>query len=200
MSDTDRPVWLLDIDGVINACTKNPDRSVWPADAWVRPEAKGHRRVWPILAATPVVEFIRQVHEAGRAEIRWHTTWQEMAVNLGAALDLPRFPVQDAPEFLSWDLGRAAGWWKLPAAERVLRDEGRTLVWTDDDITWSLGRRGSDDLRELGPVLLVSPSELTGLTPKHLRHIDDFLDLHNPAALSPRTGRAHTPAETLETT
>ncbi len=177
MTTTDRPpVWLLDIDGVINACTKNPDRSVWPADQWHRNPARGGDRVWPILYAQPVIDFIAGVHAAGRAEIRWHTTWQEYAQNLAEAVGLPTFPVQDAPEYRTWDRGRAAGWWKLPAARRVLVDEGRPLVWTDDDITWELVRERRDEFRALGSALLIAPSDLTGLTPKHLHQIGEFLD------------------------
>ena len=74
------PVWLLDIDGVLNAAAKKPDRNVWPAADWI--EGRAHEAggaAWRILAARPVVDFIRGVHEEGRAEIRWHTTWQHDA-------------------------------------------------------------------------------------------------------------------------
>lgn len=171
-----RPVWLLDVDGVVNAATRNPDPSVWPRDQWAA--LRVHKL--PILVARPVVDFIAAVHEAGTAEIRWHTTWQDGAHELADAIGLPTFPIADAPEYRTWDLDRAAGWWKRPAAERVLTVEGRPLVWTDDDITWSLGRRGQDEMRALGPALLVGPNERTGLTPKHLRWIGDFLAIHAP--------------------
>lgn len=168
------PVLLLDIDGVINAGPGIP-WYVWPRDQWVQTKVIG----LPILAAQPVLDFIRQVHETGRAEIRWHTTWQDDAPALGEALGLPEFPVQDAPEFAHAHHAKWRDWWKQPAAERILA-EGRPLVWADDDITWSLGRRGQDEMRARGPVLFVSPSEQTGLTPKHLRRIGDFLDLYPP--------------------
>lgn len=173
---TDRPVWLLDIDGVVNACTKKPDRNVWPADQWIRghAEANGHR--WPILFARPVAAFLREVHESGRAEIRWHTTWQHEAAHVAELLDLPEFPVQDAPEFTA----RTGEWWKLPAALRVVEDEHRPLVWTDDDAgdPWDLPRGDRARLAAAAPTLIVAPSHTTGLTPKHLRQIDEFLDTH----------------------
>lgn len=183
-----KPVWLLDIDGVVNAIGKG-DPSVWPKPQWRHGKAECDGQEWPITWAVPVVDFIRTVHESGRAEIRWHTTWQHEACNLAALVGLPEFAVADAPEFDDQP-GHAARaiaagrpkWWKLPAAERVVRDEGRPLIWTDDDITWDLGRRYDVDteLRAFAPALLIAPDKHTGLTPKRLRMIGDFLDIHSP--------------------
>jgi hypothetical protein len=186
-----KPVWLLDVDGVLNACTKVPDRNVWTKDQWDGGKASASGREWPIMWARPVAEFIRTVHAQDRAEIRWHTTWQHEASAIADLLGLPEFAIADAPEFLAHEQRTPASeaerireghprpaWWKLPAAERVVRDEGRPLIWTDDDITWSLARYNADaGLRAHAPALLVSPNERTGLTPKHLRQIGDFLDL-----------------------
>lgn len=186
-----RPVWLLDVDGVINACTRKPDRNVWAADQWKTSKATANDREWPITWSTAVVDFIREAHESGRAEVRWHTTWQHEAQAIADLTGLPKFDVADAPEFLEHEQrssaseaerireGRARpAWWKLPAAERVVRDEGRPLIWTDDDITWSLHSYDKDKgLRAHAPALLVSPHVQTGLTRKQLRQISDFLDL-----------------------
>ena len=182
--NTSPPVWLLDIDGVINAISKKPDRSVWPAHQWITGTANADGTDWPILAAQPVIDFIRDVHETGRAEVRWHTTWQHDAHNLAKLLDLPEFPVQDCPEFgerrqglagAAWTPTRA-GWWKLPAAERVVGEEGRALVWTDDDANTGLRDAGGPEaLARFAPTLVVCPREHLGLTPKHLRAIDEFL-------------------------
>lgn len=171
------PVWLLDIDGVINAATLGePPTHAWPADDWVDTKADGEARVWRMLAARPVLDFIREVHAAGRAEIRWHTTWQERAANVARALDLPEFPVQYAPEFLDVEEAlRHDQWWKLPAAQRVVTDEGRALLWTDDDADWDLTAEQRTALEVAGRVLIVSPSSLVGLCRRHLRAIDEFL-------------------------
>jgi hypothetical protein len=91
------PVWLLDIDGVVNACAKKPDRNVWPLDQWwsLKVDVGGHS--WPVLVAEPVLAFIRRVHAEGLAEIRWHTTWQQDAKALEEACDLPEArPVVEA--------------------------------------------------------------------------------------------------------
>lgn len=170
------PVWLLDVDGVVNAASKKPDRNVWPADQWVHGRADDGRREWPILFARPVADFIRRVHEEGRAEIRWHTTWQEMAVGIEKLLDLPSLPLQESPEWQVHLRGDTEEWWKIGAALRVVEDEKRPLVWTDDDAdNWHLERPVRDRLTSAGPCLIVAPSVTTGLTPKHLRKIDAFL-------------------------
>jgi hypothetical protein len=176
------PVWLLDIDGVVNAISVDPHPAVWPADRWVRAKATCAGVEWPLLAAGPVLDFVRRAHLAGLAEIRWHTTWQHEAADVSRALDLPEFPVQPAPEFRSIHaVGGAAPvgatWWKLPAAQRVVADEGRALVWTDDDAEIQLdGWTGEEQaLRRTRSVLIVAPRTQVGLTPDDLLAIDAFL-------------------------
>jgi hypothetical protein len=166
------PVWLLDIDGVVNAVVSKPPRNVWPADAWVEVEAESaHGLSWPILTARPVVDFVRRVHDSALAEVRWHTTWREYAHNVGRALGLPEFPIQDAPEFKE----ESERWWKLPAAQRILAEERRALVWTDDETATELSRAERIALRRMGRALLIGPAARTGLTRRHLRQIESFL-------------------------
>jgi hypothetical protein len=178
------PVWLLDIDGVINAISTRPDRKVWPVDQWVTGTATADGIDWPILAAQPVLDFVREAHESGRAEVRWHTTWQHDAGNLAKLLNLPDFAVQECPEFAEREQRLAglsptavgSGWWKYPAAERVVRIEGRALVWSDDDAEWELrAHHNGDGLSRFAPTLIGSPRTHIGLTRKHLRDIDVFL-------------------------
>ncbi len=174
------PVWLLDIDGVINALADPPDTKVWSARRWVRAKAESaHGIEWEILAATPVLEFLRKVTADGRAEILWHSTWQHHAVNVGAALGLPEWPVLPCPEFemdstaIAVPLrNRVSSWWKLPAALRVL-EGGDALLWTDDDARFQL-RRG-DTAAWGDKALVIAPTAAKGLTGKHLRRIDAWL-------------------------
>lgn len=164
-------VWLLDIDGVINAATRRPPTHAWPESDWIDTKASDAKRQWRILAAQPVLDFIRAVHDDERAEIRWHTTWQHHAQEVADVLGLPTFPVQEAPEYAN--AHHLVGWWKLPAAHRVLR-AGHRLVWTDDDAV-DLHRTERTELEAAGPVLVVSPSAQTGLCRRHLADIDAFL-------------------------
>lgn len=178
------PVWLLDVDGVINKIGENPDASIWPKDQWSVGTARCGGEDWPILWAQPVIEFIKYAHESGRVEVRWHTTWQHEATAIEDLCGLPKFAVAHAPEFdnPSQHAARAIldglpRWWKLPAALRVVRDEQRPLIWTDDDINPELGSRYPiDNLKEHAPTLAISPNQYTGLTPKHLRQIAAWLD------------------------
>jgi hypothetical protein len=192
------PVWLLDIDGVVNAISAAPHPDVWPADRWIRAEATCAGAQWPLLAAAPVLDFVRRVHRTGRAEIRWHTTWQREADGVSRALGLPEFAVQAAPEFDSWQRQRVGGatpvgatWWKLPAAEGVVDGEGRALLWTDDDAETQLGLVGGREHRlyRLPAVLVVAPRTQIGLTPMDLLTIDAFLgaptDVAGPAPARP---------------
>ncbi len=173
------PVWLLDIDGVVNAASRSLPTHAWPRDVWRQIEAEDAEGLsWPIKAAQPVVDFIRDVHHRGRAEIRWHTTWQRDAVDLGRRLGLPEFGVAAAPEFAELDKYLDRGrWWKLPAARRVLADEGRALLWTDDDADTDLRGEERAQLARLGRLLIVCPDRRTGLCKRHLRRIDAFLPL-----------------------
>lgn len=182
---TPLPVWLLDIDGVINAFTT--PAYVWPADQWVRTEAHDGNRMWEQRAARPVLDFIRTVHEGHFAEIRWHTTWQHHAHNVAAVLGLPTFPVQDAPEFAGYLDGTAVGWWKVPAVRRVLAEERRPVVWTDDEMNHYLTRRQWDQLATAGVLHAIAPHDQTGLTPKHLRRIADWLGMPIPLFPKPST-------------
>ncbi len=162
------PIWLLDLDGVVNAHATRGDRHVWPAEAWRHDTV----REWPMLVAQPVVDFIRSAHDAGRAEVRWHTTWQHHAYEFAERFELPRFEIADAPEFERPD----DGFWKLPAVARAAT-EGRPLVWTDDDAARMRPARRRE-LAERVPLLVVAPPLHVGLCPRHLRQIDRFLRNH----------------------
>lgn len=182
------PVWLLDVDGVVNAATKKPDPNVWPADDWVQGRASDDKRSWPITYARPVAAFIREVHEQGRAEIRWHTTWQEWAHAVSRLLGLPEFPIQEAPEWAEFLVGDRVKlhddeWWKIGAALRVVEEEKRPLLWTDDDAdsVWNLPYDVRTRIVTAQPTLIVAPAPETGLCRRHLRQIDEFLTEHAPA-------------------
>lgn len=178
------PVWLLDVDGVLNAVTPAPDPTVWPRAAWLDTSATADGARFPICAARPVLDFLSEVHVAGAAEIRWHTTWQHDAVTtLAPALGLPELPVQPAPEFHApaavgyGGLARGPAWWKLPAAERVVGEERRALLWTDDDLMFERGTAGLGAVDRCADRLLISPQTSLGLTPRHLREIRAWLGL-----------------------
>lgn len=163
------PVWLLDIDGVLNAVdypTSTLRFKTWPQDAWLNARITK----FPFSVAAAVRDFICKAHESGLVEIRWHTTWQEDAQKVASWLELPTFPVHHAPEAQGWD----NAWWKLPSALRVLYLEKRPLLWTDDDINYELTVRQKKKFQEDG-ALLICPKTEVGLAPAELRRINKFL-------------------------
>lgn len=175
------PVWLLDVDGVLNALATHLPTTAWTAEDWVQ------RVVWadvpdrglatlPVLAARPVLEFIDRVYETALAEIRWHSTWRTAAITaLAPALGLPPIPMSVSPEWAA----EQPVWWKIPAARRVAAS-GRRLVWTDDQLElYRADPRNAAQLETLensAGTLLLSVDPETGLTPDDLETISRFLE------------------------
>lgn len=182
MDDQQRPVWLLDVDGVVNALAPGAPAGPWPADAWVHRIVHTHvpdrgLMTLPILAARPVLDFITYVHTTGAAEIRWHSTWRTAATTaLAPALGLPPIPMSIAPEWAE----EAPMWWKIPAARRVA-ESGRRLLWTDDQLTpyrvHPLSAAELAALDDWSGALLLATDPQTGLAPADLDAISAFLGL-----------------------
>jgi hypothetical protein len=185
------PIWLLDVDGVLNAHPTRPQLHVWSEDEWVQLpvyDSRGQR--WTITAGVPVTRFLHKVHTHKFAEIVWLTTWQADANRVSDALGLPHFRVIENPIHKNT---RYAGkdWWKLSEAFKVI-SSGRPVIWTDDDI--------GEEIRDLvhsyqvtsnttrfldiqvdvpGPTLLISPNGNEGLGPWHLKRISEFLQINS---------------------
>lgn len=158
------PVWLLDIDGVINGSPREA--------GWGGPPSKV-KAGFPVYYEPRLIDRIRAVHMSGRAEVRWCTTWcgwPDQLKHLGALLDLDLSSAfGDRPASKTWaDL-------KVEAALDVLR-EGRRLIWTDDsevsaacDLFPLLARAEFE-----GRALLIEPVSERGLRPEHLDSIEAF--------------------------
>lgn len=157
------PIWLLDVDGVIN-CLDHTS-SDWPT--YTQIVARGYT----IHYAPALVAQIAELHHSGKVEVWWLTTWRNHAnIHLAEAFGLPQLQVANTnPEYSVRDR-----WWKLPVAQRVVRQTGRRIIWTDDDLQidpealqWVAYRKGQ--------VLGISPNPDHGLTPAHLQRIHDWL-------------------------
>jgi hypothetical protein len=183
------PIWLLDVDGVLNAVTNQPDPAVWPD--WRQGTATADGVRWPICFSPTVARSIRRIHESGLAEVRWLTTWGGHANGeLRELLGLPELPVvaerpslaaalpDDAVVSGAASHGDAVGdhgpWWKLAAVQAVVEAEpDRVLVWTDDELRYQIEATWwvADHVRRS---LLLSPPPRVGLPPRLLRQIEDF--------------------------
>lgn len=172
-----KPIWLLDIDGVINATSMKTAAHIYPLASWQRLHVDGFQ----ITAAQPVLDLLHTVHDDGLAEIRWHTTWQDRAWDVGEALGLPEFPVQYTDEWPDSSEKAARRmmvglprWWKVRAVYDLL-GEGHRVLWTDDDIFPELPAVHRQKLKALGKVRMLSPVSLYGIQPGEIRMIKKFL-------------------------
>lgn len=164
------PVLLLDVDGVLNAV-----RHDLP-EGWRRGLFNGYVLSWD----PSVVARLRGLHDSGRVELQWLTTWTRLADRLLAEpLGLPRglrtHDRDELPTGFGGALGGGAGWWKLTAARAVAEAEpGRRIVWIDDDLADQAGDT-SEWIAANGQVLVVAPDYSTGLTHAELDRIEDWL-------------------------
>lgn len=146
-------VWLLDVDGVLNA-----SRAGWsaqPYSGW----AYANSGMWRMRWSPQLMGRIRQAHRTGAVEILWATTWVGHTAQLEQLFKLPALLSAGAPGMDFED--------KRNAALDVL-ESGRRLIWTDDEsipLTWE-----SNHDR-----LLIRPKSNRGLRPEHMDLIDDFL-------------------------
>lgn len=163
------PIWLLDVDGVLNAVTHVPDERVWRD--YRSGFATAASRRWPITWSPTVVRAVRRVHETRAAEVLWLTTWDDHANgDLADLLGLPRLPL--AGRALETRAEAPHGWWKLQVARRIHeQDPDRPLLWTDDDLSYDAEAAEWISSRGLG----ISPHTACGLEPAHLEDIAAFV-------------------------
>ena len=166
------PILLLDVDGVLNAVQFD-----LPA-GWRRGTFNGFVLSWnPTVTAR-----LRDLHDSGRVELQWLTTWTERADQLLAEpMGLPRglrtHSRDDVlPTGFQGVFRGVSGWWKLAAARAVASEQpGRRIVWIDDDLA-----EQADDTSEWlaanGHVLVVAPDLFTGLTHEELDQVEAWLD------------------------
>lgn len=161
------PVWLLDVDGVLNA-----DRPGWGA-----PARQGHVPLagfyYRLRWSPGLVERVTALHESGSVEIRWATTWVDHIELVERLLRLPAFA--SAFRGLGQLPAYKAPLRKLDAALGVVEVERRPLVWTDDDAIPG-GGEARDRLELAGvPVMFIVPDPRTGLQPEDLDAIEEFI-------------------------
>lgn len=158
-----QPVWLLDVDGVINA--SRPGWGGAPRSGTAYSGVNAYRMRW----APALLDCIRALHRAGSVEIRWCSTWCAEIEQVERLLALPRL-TRAWSDHLSADAAATA---KLAAARDVLT-RGRRLIWTDDVEVPTSGPV-HDELTRGGRALLIAPSPNRGLQPEHMDVIEAFI-------------------------
>jgi len=171
MTPRDVPILLLDVDVVLNAASRDLP------DGWKRGTFNGFVLSWdPTITAR-----LRELHESGRVEIQWLTTWAWNADRLLAEpMGLPRGLKTHAEKgavpigFLG-TLRGASGWWKLALAREAAEAEpDRRIVWIDDDLAEQAADTGNW-LAANPHVLVVAPDLFRGLTHQQLDEIEAWL-------------------------
>jgi len=162
-----RPVWLLDVDGVLNAARPGWGEDPGQGQAYV--DGVAYLLRW----APGLARRVTALHTAGAVDVRWATTWVDHIRQVERLLQLPA--LSTAFRGLSGAGPVDPAELKLKAALDVVELEQRPLIWTDDDAIPGMGPL-LERIHDAGvPVLLLAPHTRHGLQPEDLDQIDDFL-------------------------
>jgi hypothetical protein len=182
--DNNKPIILLDIDGVLNMLGHQllqlPDAK--KLVGW--PEIKTGNVHYPLKKpfnfpfawAPALIEKLNSWAQNNTAEIRWLTTWDNYAkTNVAPVLGLSEFIVARDP---------ALNLSKLTAATTIATAEpSRPIVWIDDDLTAFFHPNDVNSIKywgRRGSTFLIQTNYLFGLLPSDIERIDLFL--RNPAS------------------
>lgn len=172
----DAPViWLLDVDGVLNAVPAGSCNDAgW--GMWVSFISDNG---FKITYSPELIMNIQALIDDGLVDIHWLTTWCELANTMIAPqMGLPKLEVAitewDRRKLPTWDHdARTRWWWKLIVAKRVAHDfPDRRILWTDDDIDMFMKAGVSEFKEEMGDRLLaITPVTDFGITADQMREI-----------------------------
>lgn len=162
MSSADqRPIWLLDFDGVINILAPRGDISVW-AHWEVRGKGMDAESIPWYLWAPEAAKLVAEAHDAG-VRVVWCTDWQQGTQRLHTTItELP-----SGLEYLSDRIAGPSRYWKTNAAMAFVPD-GVPLLWTDDHLRSNLLREKvtKEWVRDrTGDTTIIAPRKDHGLTP-----------------------------------
>lgn len=189
-----KPVWFLDIDGVLNvipsASKRNSDTAphfkVWknwhPVTDVTVPNKVGFA-TYPIRVSPDLIDNVNAISE--NVDIHWLTTWKNLAPTIFApTFGVKDFPVADAygsesPFGSRYAYGNLPEfrWWKLNAVIKDMEVNARPVIWTDDDISSSTsGSYVKSIARDLDiPILVIPPFDAKGIEPWHIDRIKEFV-------------------------
>jgi hypothetical protein len=159
------PVWLLDVDGVLNA--NRPSWGAAPRQGLVYADGIA----WKFRWSPAVIGFVREVAHVGKVEIRWSTSWVRWSDSVEKCFALPSLPLAfnaDTP-----DVTQA----KIDAALSVVENERRPLIWTDDEVVPTSGVLRERLEAPAAASLLIRPLPKRGLQPEHVELIRAFAHL-----------------------
>ncbi len=164
------PRLLLDVDGVVNAVTRQPG-SFWSEWRTAKATPGNGDRGFTITWAPAVAEFLRTLLDRG-VEIVWLTTWGRWANEaISPLLDLPK-DLKVAGEPMDY---AGEGWWKLPLAQHLWSKDQRPFIWIDDDLAYTREAKRWLATLPMTEFLAICPSSAEGIHPRHIERIEVFL-------------------------
>lgn len=171
-----KPLWYLDVDGVLNMVSSNKRPVDVPIENWKTGIARGFVIHWD----TRVVDFINRVHDEGRAEFIWLTTWEGQANEfISPLLGLPYFSLPTMTQLQarqSYKFSDVTSWWKWDVIQKDLasRNQFENIIWTDDDLQYACVADKSikKEMKNWKHVFGISPITDRGLTLEDLDMIE----------------------------
>ena len=157
------PVWLLDVDGVLNARRPGWSEAPHQGVAWT------DDRAWQMRWSPTLIQQIEIIAASFEVEIVWATTWCPWIDGLEELFDLSGSRCAFGSAELAAEPDNRV---KLDAALAVIAS-GRGLIWTDDAAIPVAGEE-LDTLVAAGS-LLIRPDEDRGLQPTHVESIRAWL-------------------------
>ena len=163
----DKPIILLDVDGVLNPCPWKPEDSPdWKFEPrWPSSTESG---AFPLSLSKEMGQALADLN----CQIRWLTTWiltEDFAnPEIGKRLGWDRLPVCHIERRFS------DNYWKPTAVQKILETEGPKVVWIDDDADYYA--QVFDGISDpFGRLLIICPDSHVGLTRDHIDTIKVFL-------------------------
>lgn len=167
LDDGDRPIWLCDVDGILNA--RAPE---WPGATESAPIDLPSGRELLLTWSSTLIDGIDRLIRSSRVDFVWSTTWCDLAWLLEEFWGLPSFTPDDEPRIApAWKIhlnGPAAMVMKQTALQAAI-ESGRPVIHTDDHV--ALNYAGPD-------FLAIRPDTHYGLGPGDFDRIEAFIDSH----------------------
>lgn len=161
-----QPVWLLDIDGVLNT---------HPTRAAQRNVVRTPTDDWTIDWNPAIIEVIKDVYARDVVDLVWLTTWEPEIHLISPLFDMPFLPCgHQVLHTVSTKFPNAPVTdWSKRLVFNHYRSLGHPVVWTDDSAIDV--REVNDTVGSLDDVLFIRPNYRIGLTPEHLVLIMSFI-------------------------